>query len=75
MIQTFTADDVLRYLYDETTEEENLLIQDALLHDPEMLECYLEMLDVKLGLEQSYLEPSQKTIDNILAFACSAAHK
>ena len=75
MIQIFTADDLLRYLYSETTDEENLIIQDALAHDNEMLECYLDMLDIKLGLDQSYKEPSQQTIDNILAFACCSTHK
>ena len=41
MIQTFTQNDVIRYVYEETSEEENLLIQDALVHDTEMLEFYL----------------------------------
>jgi hypothetical protein len=52
MIQTFTQHDVIRYVYQETTEAEDLLIQDGFVHDPEMLEFYLDMLDVKAGLDK-----------------------
>lgn len=54
MIQTFTQHDVIRYVYHETTEAEDLLIQDGFVHDSEMLEFYLDMLDVKAGLDKSY---------------------
>jgi hypothetical protein len=71
MIQTFTQNDVIRYVYEETTEEENLLIQDALVHDTEMLEFYLDMLDVKIGMDNSYSEPSSRCTDNILSYSKS----
>ncbi len=69
MIQTFTQHDVIRYVYQETTEEENLMIQDGLVHDNEMLEFYLDMLDVKAGLDKSFQQPSERSIDNILAYS------
>lgn len=69
MIQTFTQNDVIRYVYEETSEEENLLIQDALVHDTEMLEFYLDLVDLKIGLDASYREPSFRTVDNILAYS------
>ncbi|MDI9874626.1 hypothetical protein [Flectobacillus rivi] len=69
MIQTFTQNDVIRYVYEETSEEENLLIQDALVHDTEMLEFYLDLVDLKIGLDTSYREPSSRTVDNILAYS------
>jgi len=69
MIQTFTQHDVIRYVYQETTEEENLMIQDGLVHDTEMLEFYLDMLDVKAGLDKSFQQPSERSIDNILAYS------
>ncbi len=69
MIQTFTQHDVIRYVYQETTEEENLMIQDGLVHDSEMLEFYLDMLDVKAGLDKSLKQPSERSIDNILAYS------
>ena len=69
MIQTFTQHDVIRYVYQETTEIEDLLIQDGFVYDPEMLEFYLDMLDVKVGLDKSYRQPSDRSIDNILAYS------
>ncbi|MCU0468180.1 MAG: hypothetical protein MUF58_06220 [Arcicella sp.] len=69
MIQTFTQHDVIRYVYQETTEEENLLIQDGLVHDAEMLEFYLDMLDVQAGLNRSYRQPSERSIDKVLAYS------
>jgi hypothetical protein len=69
MIQTFTQHDVIRYVYQETTEEENLLIQDGLVHDAEMLEFYLDMLDVQAGLDRSYRQPSERSIDKVLAYS------
>ena len=69
MIQTFTQHDVIRYVYQETTEIEDILIQDGFVHDPEMLEFYLDMLDVKAGLDKSYCQPSDRSINNILAYS------
>ena len=69
MIQTFTQHDVIRYVYQETTEIEDLLIQDGFVHDSEMLEFYLDTLDVKAGLDKSYCQPSERSIDNILTYS------
>jgi cAMP phosphodiesterase len=69
MIQTFTQHDVIRYVYHETTEVENNLIQDGLIHDPELLEFYLDMLDVQAGLDRSYRQPPERSIENVLAYS------
>jgi hypothetical protein len=69
MIQTFTQHDVVRYVYEETTEQENMIIQDCLVHDGEMLEFYLDMLDIKAGLDRSYQQPSERSINNVLAYS------
>jgi hypothetical protein len=69
MIQTFTQYDVIRYVYKETTGAEDLLIQDGFVHDSEMLEFYLDLLDVKAGLDKSYRQPSENSIDGILAYS------
>jgi hypothetical protein len=69
MIQTFTQNDIIRYVYNETTEDENILIQDALISDAEMLEFYLDMLDVQAGLDKSYRHPSPSSIDTILSYS------
>ena len=75
MIQTFTHDDVIRYVYNETTEEESNSIQDGLVYDPEMLAFYLDVLDVKTGLDKSLREPSQRSIDKVLLYSRNANTK
>ena len=69
MTKTFTLDDVLRYAYEETTEEENGLIEDALVADPALLEFYLDTIDLKAGLNRAELAPPDRVVDNILAFS------
>lgn len=69
MTKTFTHDDVLRYLYEETNSEENSLIEESLLADPDLLLFYVDMADLKLGLSQVELSPSDRTVNAILAYS------
>ncbi|WP_337044706.1 hypothetical protein [Emticicia sp. 17c] len=71
MIQTFTntQNDVIRYLYNETSSQENAFIEDALLQDAEILDFYLDCADIKTGLDKIQLSPSDKAIDNILNYS------
>ncbi|MCY7349959.1 MAG: hypothetical protein LH606_04745 [Cytophagaceae bacterium] len=69
MTKTFTHDDILRYAYEETSEEENTLTEQALLADPILLEYYLDTIDLKAGLDRAILSPSDRVVDNILAFS------
>jgi len=71
MIQTFTntQDDVIRYLYNETSNQENQLIEEALLHDYDLLDFYLDCADIKTGLDKVQLSPSDRAIDKILDFS------
>ena len=49
MIKTFTQTDLMRYLYQETTEEESREIDRALLCDGELKALYNELCDMILG--------------------------
>jgi hypothetical protein len=69
MIQTFTHNDLIRYAYNETTDEENLLIEDALTQEPEMLTYYLNVLDLQVALSDAKLEPSDRAVQNILSYS------
>jgi hypothetical protein len=71
MIQTFTSSDVIRYVYEETTEFENELVEDALMADPDLLLFYLDALELKNEMNKISREPSDRTIDNILAYSRS----
>jgi hypothetical protein len=71
MTQIFTLNqnDVVRYLYNETTPQENERIVEALLFDSELLEFYLESVETKQGLDKVMLTPPKRVIDNILAYS------
>lgn len=69
MTKTFTHDDVLRYLYEETNTEESNLIEESLVADPDLLLFYLDMADLKLSLNQAESSPSDRTVNAILAYS------
>ncbi|MFN8353896.1 MAG: hypothetical protein U0Y10_05615 [Spirosomataceae bacterium] len=69
MIQTFTQNDIVRYVYDETTDEENQLIEEALIEDTDLLMFYLDIADLKEGMDKVRMQPSDRSVDKILAFS------
>lgn len=71
MIQTFTQNDLIRYAYNETTDEENQQIEQALTHEPEMLNYYLNILDLQCVLSNDKMTPSNRTVHNILSFSAN----
>ncbi|WP_420388540.1 hypothetical protein [Roseivirga sp.] len=71
MIKTFTQDDLVRYIYKETSEEENAELVSAMLFDEELEKNYTSLKDVISGLDASMKEPSDKTIDSILSYSKS----
>jgi hypothetical protein len=71
MIKTFTYDDVIRYVYEETSEEENLSIEDALMSDPELMTQFLDTLELRSLMDKIERQPRQSTIDNILHYSQS----
>jgi hypothetical protein len=71
MTQTFTStqNDVVRYLYNETSNQENTLVEEALLFDKELLNFYLDCYDLKSGLDKIQLSPSDRAIERILSYS------
>ncbi|MFN4147520.1 MAG: hypothetical protein ACK4GN_16965 [Runella sp.] len=69
MIQTFTPDDVIRYVYEETTDNENTLIEEALMGDQDLLDFYLDTLELKSLMNKIERNPPQRVITNILAYS------
>ena len=43
MIKTFTQDDLVRYIYQETTTEESIEIETALIFDETLSDSYNEL--------------------------------
>lgn len=69
MIKTFTQNDLIRFIYHETTNEEESEINKALLCDSELRQRHAELLDQKRQLDQARLEPGSQVIANILNYA------
>ena len=69
MITTFTQNDLIRFLYHETTEEENGEIKRALQFDSELSLQFEELQLVAKKLNDSLLEPSQGVVEKILSYS------
>jgi hypothetical protein len=71
MTQTFTStqNDVVRYLYNETSIKENSLVEEALLFDKDLLDFYLDCADLKSGMDKIQLSPSDSAIERILSYS------
>jgi uncharacterized coiled-coil DUF342 family protein len=69
MIKTFTQNDLIRFLYHETSEEETKEINKALLCESELQKQYKELSTMRKELDALRLEPSATSVQNILNYA------
>lgn len=69
MTKTFTRNDLIRYIYQETTEREKQEIEQKLLLDNKLFEEYKNLAEVSMELDRVNLSPSEKTINKILNFS------
>lgn len=70
MTKTFTYDDVVRYLYAETTQEENALIVEALALDDNLMNFYLDALEIQHQMNRISRTPSDRVIERVLEYSC-----
>ncbi|WP_222933149.1 hypothetical protein, partial [Fulvivirga aurantia] len=71
MTKTFTQDDVVRYIYEETSEAENKEIEKAFICDSKLQEMYKELNSVKKRLDHSLKQPSDSVIQSIMNYSKS----
>ena len=69
MTKTFTQNDLIRFIYQETTEEETQEINRTLSLDQELQRIYRELMLTKTTMDKAQLEPSEAAIQNILRYA------
>ncbi|MEZ0487727.1 hypothetical protein [Fibrella aquatica] len=69
MTKTFTQDDVIRYVYEETSEEENLLIEEALMTEPELMGFFLDTLELRALMDKIERAPRSSTVESILSYS------
>lgn len=64
-----TPDDLVRYLYNETSDKKSELIKEALDIDMDLRETFNALLLSKKNLEETNLSPRPEAIDKILQYA------
>ena len=71
MIRTFTLDDLIRYVYQETSKEESQEIEKALLFDAEIEARYKEICGIKMSITDIQEYQAKKATCNILNYSKS----
>lgn len=69
MTKTFTKNDLVRFVYKELSEEEQNQIKNSAIQDPELEDSLKELEETKENLNKVMASPSQRSVDNILAFS------
>lgn len=68
-MHNFTQEDLLLYLYKETSQAQSAAIKAALENDWSLREKFEMITSAQQQLETIKMSPSQQTIDNILNYA------
>ncbi len=71
MIKTFTRIDLIRFLYKETTKEEDKKIKRALLVDEDLMEELKSLKKLITDIEKIEIEPSDEVLKKILNYSKS----
>ena len=69
MIKTFTRTDLIRFVYKETSKEEEKEIKKALLVDDELMEEFKNLRKIVKDIDGIECEPSNETIKKILSYS------
>ncbi|MDN3659062.1 hypothetical protein QWZ08_25685 [Ferruginibacter paludis] len=68
-MHSFTPEDLIQYVYNETSTQKSAAIRGALETDWKLREKYEEIISAQQALEKVTFSPRKKAIDNILAYA------
>lgn len=66
MTRLFTSNDLVRFIYGETSKKENEKIKALLRKDSKFQKLYFQLLKSKEEIDGLIKFPSEKTIQNIL---------
>lgn len=69
MTKTFTTNDLIRYIYNETNEQECRQISTALLCDSDLQETYKSLKILMKTLDKITAYPSKDCIDRIISYS------
>ncbi len=68
-MHSFTPEDLIQYVYNETSTQKSAAIKVALEADWNLREQYEEIVSAQKSLEKLIFSPRKKAVDNILAYA------
>jgi hypothetical protein len=68
-MHSFTTEDLIQYIYRETSQQKTAAIKVALESDWSIRDKFDEIMSAYQGLEELNLSPRKKAVDNILAYA------
>ncbi len=69
MIKTFTRDELIRYIYGESTKSETEEIVSSVLCDNEVNAEFDALTNLKQRLDRVKEEPANRSINNILSYS------
>ena len=75
MTKGFTQDDVLRFIYKETKEEESQAIEYHLIINSQLMDYYKETVETIQKLNAIRLEPSKSTIEKIINYSTTYSYE
>ena len=64
-----TPEELVRYLYNETSEQKTALIKAALQSDWNLRVAFEKLVSAKQNLQETMFSPRQETINTILEYA------
>ena len=73
MKQSYTENDLLKYLYNETSVSDTLAIEEALAEDRNLLAAYKGIQEAHNQLPKVQFSPSLSSIDKILSYSKQTA--
>ncbi len=71
MIKTSTHNDIIRFLYGETSPEESGTIKTDMIFNEEARDEYHEISSIKGMLDKTFKTPGERVINNILRYSKS----
>ena len=71
MTKTITRDDVVRYIYKETSNEETVAIEKQLVVNASLMEFYNQTKETIKTIHELQIEPSQNIQKNIMDYSGS----
>ncbi len=73
MTKTITQDNLIRFIYNETTAEESSLIDEALSGDFQLMELFDQLIESKNQLDMLVTSPKKIMVDSVMAYSKDTA--